>query len=138
MIEKTTLVIKEEQEKEIIRMILDDNKYVRYVAICDAEGKIICDKHARDEKNILTLEETKTLLKTAMDRWKKRYELVDKIGKGEYSVVSYEKIKRITVPLDEDHLLFVSVDGGKNVRMKDIMEIVDYTLHKFVPHSSPK
>ena len=129
---------KEEQEENIIRMILDDSKYVRYVAICDTKGKILCDKHARGKKNILTLEETKTLLRTALDRWRKRYELADKIGKGEYAIVSYEKIKRITVPLDKDRLLFVSVDGGKNVHMKDIMEIVDYTLHKFVPLSTPK
>jgi hypothetical protein len=131
-------VTKEEQENKILQMILDDNKYVRYAAICDAEGKILCDKRAKNKENLLTLEETKTLLKTALDRWRKRYELADKIGKGEYSVVSYEKIKRITVPLGKDRLLFVSVDGGKNVRMKDIMEIVDYVSHKFVPLSPPK
>ena len=136
MTEKTALVTKEEQEDKILRMILDDNKYVRYAAICDAEGQILCDKRARDQENLLTVEETKTLLKTALDRWRKRYELADKIGKGEYAVVSYEKIKRITVPLDKNRLLFVSVEGGKNVRMRDIMEIVDYALNKSVPLSS--
>jgi len=47
--------------------------------------------------------------------------------------VSYEKIKRISIPLEGSRILFVSVDGGKNVEIKYIMELVDYTLHKVVP-----
>ncbi len=81
----------------------------------------------------MTLEETQSTIKRSLERWKERNEVADKIGRGEYSVVSYEKIKRISIPLEGGRILFVSVDGGKNVEIKYIMELVDYTLHKLVP-----
>jgi len=135
---ETTLFTKQEQEEKILRMILDYNKSARYAAICDAKGNILCDKHCEDGENILTLEETKASLKTSLDRWRERDEHANKIGNGEYAVVSYEKIKRITVPLEGDRMLFVSVNAGKNVHIKDVMDIVDYTLHKLVPDFPPK
>ncbi|WP_179370932.1 hypothetical protein [Nitrosopumilus ureiphilus] len=47
--------------------------------------------------------------------------------------MSYEKIKRISMPLEGGCILFVSVDAHEKVDMKYIMELVDYTLHKLVP-----
>jgi len=135
--EKSTLYTKEEQEEKIIRMILKNNKHARYAAICDANGDILCDEYCKDGENILTLEETKDSLKRSLARWKEREEFADKIGKGEYAVVSYEKIKRVTIPMEDDRIVFVSVDSGKNVEMKYVLELIDYTLHKCFPLFPP-
>ena len=129
---------KEQQEEKIVRMLLANNKHARYAAIWDLDGKILCEKHAKDKENILTLKETQSSIRRSLDRWKERDELIDKIGKGEYAVVSYEKLKRISIPLEGGRILFVSVDAGKKVDIKYIMELIDYTLHKCVPlFSSP-
>jgi len=130
---KTTIYTKAEQEEKIVRNILEKNKHARYAAIWDLKGEILCEKHAKDQENILTLEETQRSIKSSLDRWKQRDEVADKIGKGEYAVVSYEKIKRISIPLEGGRILFVSVDGGKDVQIKYIMKLIDYTLHKLVP-----
>jgi len=130
---EASLYTKAEQEEKIVRMIIENNKHARYAAIWDLNGKVLSEKHAKDKENILTLEETQTTIKRSLERWKERDEVADKIGKGEYSVVSYEKIKRISIPLEGGRILFVSVDAGKNVEIKYIMELVDYTLHKVVP-----
>ena len=130
---KTTIYTKAEQEEKIIRNILEKNKHARYAAIWDLKGEILCEKHAKDQENILSLEETQDTIRRSLERWKERDKVADKIGKGEYAVVSYEKIKRISIPLEGGRILFVSVDGGKNVEIKYIMELVDYTLHKVVP-----
>ncbi len=130
---EASLYTKAEQEEKIVRMIIENNKHARYAAIWDLNGKVLSEKHAKGEENILTLEETQSTIKRSLERWKERDEVADKIGKGEYSVVSYEKIKRISIPLEGGRILFVSVDGGKNVEIKYIMELVDYTLHKVVP-----
>jgi len=129
---EASLYTKAEQEEKIVRMIIENNKHARYAAIWDLKGNILCEKHAKGEENLLTLEETQSTIKSSLERWKIRDELSDKIGKGEYSVVSYEKIKRISIPLEGGRILFVSVDGGKNVEIKYIMDLVDYTLHKVV------
>ena len=128
---------KEQQEEKIVRMILENNKHARYAAIWNFDGEILCEKHAKGEENILTLEETQASIKRSLARWKERDELADKIGKGEYAIVSYEKIKRISIPLEGHRMLFVSVDAGKKVDLKYIMELVDYTLHKCVPLFPP-
>jgi len=49
-----------------------------------------------------------------------------KIGRGRYAVVDYEKLKRITVPLKNNHLLYVHVEGDKPSWVGDIMKIVEY------------
>ena len=129
---EASLYSKAEQEEKIVRMIIENNKHARYAAIWDLDGKVLAEKHAKGEENILTLEETQSSIKQSLARWKERDGVSDKIGKGEYAVVSYEKIKRVSIPLEGGRILFVSVDGGKNVEIKYIMELVDYTLNKVV------
>ncbi|MCE9651633.1 MAG: hypothetical protein K8Q89_01025 [Nitrosarchaeum sp.] len=36
---------------------------------------------------------------------------MDKVGHGLYTIASYEKIKRVTIPLDNENLLFMSMDN---------------------------
>ena len=115
-----------DSEGKLVSMIMEANKYVRYAAICDNEGKILWNSHRNNVNNILTLDETKASLKRSMDTWKARDELSSKIGKGQYAIVAYDKIKRITIPLPNNHMLFVSVEGEKPAYIKDILNIVDY------------
>jgi hypothetical protein len=44
----------------------------------------------------------------AINAWKTRGKLAPKIGKGKYVLAEYEKIKRITMPLGEDHILYMT------------------------------
>jgi hypothetical protein len=36
--------------------------------------------------------------------------LSPKVGKGKYAMAEYEKVKRITIPLDYSHLLLVTTE----------------------------
>ena len=115
-----------DDEGKLVSMIMEANKYVRFAAICDTGGKILWNSHRNDVENILTLDETKDSLKRALATWKTRDELSNKIGKGRYAIVGYDKIKRITVPLTNGHMLFVSVEGEKPEYIGDIMKIVEW------------
>ena len=115
-----------DDEGKLCSMMMEANQHVRYAAVCDSSGKILWNSHRNDVDNILTLEETKSTLKRAIDTWKGREDLSAKIGKGRYAIVGYDKIKRITVPLKNDHLLFVSVEGDKPEYMGDILNIVKW------------
>jgi hypothetical protein len=46
----------------------------------------------------------------AINAWKTRSKLAPKIGNGKYVLAEYEKIKRITMPLDNDHLLYITTE----------------------------
>jgi hypothetical protein len=113
-------------EGKLVSMMMEANKYVRFAAICDSKGDIIWNSFRNDVNNILTLEETKSSLKRALHTWQERDELSSKIGKGRFAIVGYDKIKRITVPLRNEHMLFLSVEGDKPEYIKDVLNIVKW------------
>jgi hypothetical protein len=83
---------------------------IRLVTICDQNGKIMHSDHREGVRNLLTPEESKKSLDLAVNAWKTRSELAPKIGKGKYVLAEYEKIKRITMPLGDNHLLYVTTE----------------------------
>jgi len=108
------------------------NKKVRFSAICNLEGEILFQKRREDIKSLFSLEETKEQLHKTIDSWKARTEVKDKIGKPVYSVTSYEKIKRMTIPIDDDGLLFLSMDNNdeevakfNNINIKNISALIE-------------
>ena len=112
--------------EKLLNMIMEANKYIRYAAICDHDTKILWQSMRDDVSNILNHDETKSLLKRAVDNWQVREGISPKVGRGRYAIVGYEKIKRITVPLDSNHLLFLSVEGSKPEYIKDVLKIIDF------------
>ena len=75
---------------------------------------------------MLTLEDTKASVNAACENWMKRDKLSGKIGKGRYAIVDYEKLKRITVPLKNNHLLYMHVEPDKPAYIGDILKIIKY------------
>jgi hypothetical protein len=86
-----------------------DNK-VRFAAVCDDSGEIKYGGQREGIPNLLSPEETKRSNIQALARWSLRNSLAAKIGKGQYAMAVYEKIKRITIPLENDHLLLVTLE----------------------------
>lgn len=112
--------------EKLLNMIMEANKYIRYAAICDHDTKILWQSMRDNVSNILNHDETKSLLKRAVDNWQVREGISPKVGRGRYAIVGYEKIKRITIPLDSNHLLFLSVEGSKPEYIKDVLKIIDF------------
>lgn len=118
-------------------MLMDFNDSIRFAAVCDKDGEILWQSQRNGIKNIIPLEDTKKTLKRALNAWQERSTITDKVGRGLYVIAAYEKIKRITIPLENNHLLFISVDNtplntskgksyGHMVDMGKIMSIVDF------------
>ena len=115
-----------DDEGRLVDMLLEANKNVRYACICDSEGKILWNSRRNDIQSMLTLEDTKASVKVACENWMKRDKLSGKIGKGRYAIVDYEKLKRITVPLKNNHLLYLHVEPDKPAYIGDILKIIQY------------
>ena len=90
--------------------ILNLDRAVRFAGICDDTGEIKYGGQREGVKNLLSAEETKKSNLQALARWGLRNALAPKVGKGRYAMAEYEKIKRITVPLANDHLLLVTTE----------------------------
>lgn len=95
---------------------MDSDPNIRHSIISDIEGNILATSHREGITNYLSPEETAASLKRAAVAWKGRKTLYPKIGKGLYAAAAFEKITRITFPLGDDNLIFVSM-GSDVVRM---------------------
>ncbi|MFZ0695592.1 MAG: hypothetical protein WAM88_00475 [Nitrososphaeraceae archaeon] len=96
--------------KKIYEDIMNSDPKIRLVTICDLDGKIMHSGHRQGVTNLLTPEESKKSLELAIKAWKTRSELAPKIGKGKYVLAEYEKLKRITMPLGDDHILYITTE----------------------------
>lgn len=92
------------------KQIMDLDPKIRLVTICDMDGKILFTDHRPGVTNLLSNDESKKSLDMAVKAWKSRIELAPKIGKGKYVLAEYEKIKRITMPLGDKHLVYVTTE----------------------------
>ncbi len=94
--------------------IMNLDRNIRMVTICDTDGKIIYSDHRPGVTNLLTPDESKKSLEMAVNAWKSRSQLAPKIGRGKYVLAEYEKIKRITMPFGDTHLVYVTTELQAN------------------------
>jgi hypothetical protein len=107
--------------------IMSIDQKIRLVTICDMDGKVLFSDHRQGVVNLLSPEESKRSLDMAINSWKERSKLAPKIGKGKYVLAEYEKIKRITMPLGDKHLLYITteVEADHNKIINDIRQIME-------------
>ena len=96
--------------ENLCKGILALDPKIRFAGVCDETGEIKYGGQRDGLANLLTAEETKRSNLQALVRWGLRNSLASKVGKGKYAMAEYEKIKRITAPLDNDHLLLVTTE----------------------------
>ena len=106
--------------------ILGLESKIRFAGVCDDSGEIKYGGQREGVTNLLSPDETKRSNLQAIARWALRSSLSLKVGKGKYAMSEYEKIKRITFPLDENHLLLVTteVDADHNKIISDILPML--------------
>jgi hypothetical protein len=100
--------------QKLYQDILSLDANIRMVTICDTDGKIMYADHRPGVTNLLTPDESKKSLEMAVNAWKSRSQIASKIGRGKYVLAEYEKIKRITMPLGDRHLVYVTTEPQAN------------------------
>lgn len=126
-----------EKYEKLLNMLMDFNSSIRFAAVCNSSGEILWHSQRTGIKNLIPLPDTKKTLLRAVNAWQERSKITNIAGRGLYVIAAYEKIKRITIPLDKGNLLFISVDNtplktskgksyGHLVEMGKIMSIVDF------------
>ena len=89
--------------------VLDIDTRVRYAAVGNRNGELI-GSIRQDVQSLLDPQEVKMSIYHAYLRNETRKNLAHRIGKEKYSMTEYEKIKRITIPIENDNLLLVSTE----------------------------
>ena len=97
-----------EKYEQLLNMLMDFNKSIRFGAVCSPQGELLWNSKQEGVKNIVPYDDTKQTIQRAMDAWKENSKITDNVGSGLYSITSYEKIKRISIPLDDENMLFLN------------------------------
>ncbi|MGA8105075.1 MAG: hypothetical protein WB815_00370 [Nitrososphaeraceae archaeon] len=120
----------------ICKEILDLDPKVRYVGVCDDTGGTKYGGQREGVKNLLSPEETKKSNLQALARWSLRNTLSSKVGKGRYAIAEYEKVKRITIPLeDNSHLLLITTEVNA-VHDRIINKVLRLVQHSSIDYVS--
>src|SRR5512132_1505993 len=111
---------------KLCKEILELDPKIRFAGVCDESGEIKFGGQREGLDNLLSAEETKKSNLQALARWGLRNSLSPKIGKGKYAMAEYEKIKRITMPVGDDHLLLVTteVNVDHDKLIKNILKLI--------------
>jgi hypothetical protein len=110
--------------------VLNLDSKVRFVGICDNTGEIKNGGLREGTESLLTDEEIKKSNLISLERWRLHNKLATRIGKARYAMEEYEKVKQITIHLEDEHLLLVSTevdaDHGKIIESAIQLIISNY------------
>ena len=104
----------------ILESVMHTDKHIRYATIADMQGNEIRTRVREGIEPFLNPQETKETLHYAANAWKIRKSFEPKIGKGQYVLAVYEKLRRLTMPIADKYLLMVT--WGKDGGTLDIIE----------------
>ncbi len=93
---------------DLVEKALKISPNIRFATVCNMLGEVKYSEHSLNAKNLLTQRESLKSIESATRSWSVRNEFSSKIGKGEFVLAQYGKIKRIVIPLDSEHLLYLT------------------------------
>ena len=131
-----------EKYEQLLNMLMDFNKSVRFAAVSDSGGQLLWNSQRNGVSNIVPIEKTKASMSRSRGEWDAYTSAAEYIGNGMYSIASYTEIKRITIPLLDGKMLFISVNNkpmknakntsyGRLVEMGEILSIVEFVESNF-------
>jgi hypothetical protein len=91
-----------------VKKLVNLNKSIRWAGIANQLGIIIKETYREGLRPLLTSEDNLEYAANTIARHKERMKYEPKIGKLEYTLVKYEKVNRIMIPLNNNnnYLLF--------------------------------
>lgn len=91
--------------------IMNMDRLIRYSVVLNRAGEKVCGGYRNEGiTSLLNDEELKMVHFYAGQRWNTRKNLEHKLGKAKYVIAEYDKIKRMTFPINENYLLMITTE----------------------------
>ena len=116
----------DELSPTFVKKVVNLNKSIRWAGMANQLGMIIKETYREGLRPLLTSDENLEYAANTIARHKERIKYEPKIGKLEYTLVKYEKVNRIMIPLNNNnnYLLFSldveEIDYDKIIKEKII------------------
>ena len=117
----------DEEFNKLIQSILSIDSGVRYVIIIDSQGQVVSGGQREGNQNYLDPLDQQLSIKHALESWRLRIQFADKIGQAKFALAVYEKLRRYTVPIDQNHLLYITTEPDISYHsfMEDVLNLVE-------------
>ena len=93
---------------DVVEKALKISSEIQFATVCNVLGVVKHSDHKSNTNNSLSKSERLKSIESSTRTWSLRNEFASKIGKGEFVIAQYDEIKCIVIPLDDDHLLYLT------------------------------
>jgi len=114
-------------------MGLEVDPQIRFSGILDKEGCLVFGIHNEGVTSLLDDDEVKMSIHYTLQRWENLQNLQYKIGKEKTSVIEYDKVTLITIPLNKNELYLVSSEPKSNYN--DIITKTKLVIEDFLQNN---
>ena len=90
--------------------VLKIDSTIRYAAIQNHDGTKICGGFRDNITPILNDDELRMMHYYASQRWDTRKNIEHKLGTTKYAMAEYDKLKRISFPINKEYLLMLATE----------------------------
>ena len=95
---------------ELCNNVLKIDANVRFAGILDKNGQLVSGGYKDGLASHLQSDESKMSFHYAAKAWESRKNLSHRVGNERFAIVEFEKVKQISVPVDGQSILLVSVE----------------------------
>jgi hypothetical protein len=118
------------------KQLLNLHKSIRWMAITYKFGVILNERYREGLKPIMTQEENEEYASSTITRQKTRRKFESKTGKVIYAFGRYEKLNRVTIPINDNYYLLLTLDVEERnydeIIMKKVISLIEKERHSFV------
>ncbi len=112
---------------KLCQNIIALDQKIRFVGVVNTSGILITNKEQEGVEQYLSPPEFAMSLHYSKQEWEKSQNLSHKIGNERASVVEYDKVTLISIPLDNRNLLVASIEPNEDyfkmiLKMKPVIE----------------
>lgn len=87
---------------------------VRFAGVLDKNGQLVSGGYKDGLTTYLHSDEAKMSFHYASHGWENRKNLAHRVGKERFSIIEFEKVKHISIPIDGQNILLMSVEPKTN------------------------
>ena len=116
--------------------LLRFEKSIRWIGIANKYGVLLNVEYRDNLTPFMTEEENEEYVANAVKRYKTRLKFQTKIGVLNYAFGRYEKISRVTIPINQDYYLLLTLDADEknydDLIMNKIIPFINKYKEKFI------
>ena len=116
--------------------LLRFEKSIRWIGIANKYGVLLNVEYRDNLTPFMTEEENEEYAANAVKRYKTRLKFQTKIGMLNYAFGRYEKISRVTIPINQDYYLLLTLDADEknydDLIMNKIIPFINKYKEKFI------